>query len=415
VVLPLPTPNAERTARFRHVRRRTEALASGLSPEDCQAQSMPDASPVKWHLAHANWFFAKFVGEPAGLHVWPSATWQVLFNSYYESVGPQHRRALRGVLTRPTLAEVRAWRAQIDEQLATWSENEDAAPDLLAVLELGLHHEQQHQELILMDLLHLFAQSELQPAYRDPLPIDLAPEPPLRWVEQPGGAGEQGWSGSGFAYDNERPRHPVFVPPFALGSRLVTNREYREFLAAGGYREPTLWLSDGWDWVRRERISAPLYWIQRDGEWREMTLAGPRPLADAEPVAHVSYYEADAFARWAGARLPSEQEWERAAADLPIAGNLLDRGRLHPQRAGDGELVQMFGDLWEWTASAYAAYPGYRPAGGALGEYNAKFMVNQQVLRGGACVTPQDHLRATYRNFFPPQARWQFAGIRLCR
>lgn len=416
----LSDPPLERIrARLLRIRETTEALTAQLSAEDCQPQSMPLASPVKWHLAHTNWFFMQFLLEPAGCAHWPDASWQRLFNSYYVSVGPRHARPQRGILTRPSLDEVREWRAHTTDRLAALLAAGRLGPDRLATLELGLQHEQQHQELILMDLKHLFAQSELLPVYRAaaPAPAAMQPAPPMRWVSIAGGLREQGFAGDGFAFDNERPRHRVYVEPCALGSRLVTNGEYLRFVEERGYEEPLLWLSEGWDWVQRERITAPLYWRQQDGAWHEFTLSGLQPLEPSAPVVHVSGFEADAFARWAGARLPREEEWEAAAAGLPVAGNFLERGRLRPAPApgGDAPLQQMFGDVWEWTGSAYAPYPGFVPNAGALGEYNAKFMVNQLVLRGGCCVTPDDHVRATYRNFFAPDWRWQFSGIRLAR
>lgn len=403
-------------AAYRRVRAATEALVRGLEPEDMVAQSMDDCSPTKWHLAHTTWFFETFVlrAEPGHAPFHPA--FEVLFNSYYEAVGPQFPRPRRGLLTRPTVREVLAYRAHVDAAVERRLAAE-VAPELAARVELGLHHEQQHQELILMDLKHLFAQSPLRPALRpEAAAPSERPAPPLAWHAGPDGLVELGHAGAGFCFDNEAPRHCVFLRPYALASRCVTNGEYAEFIADGGYRRPDLWLSDGWATVRRLGWTAPLYWDLADGTGSEFTLGGPRPLDPHAPVVHVSHYEADAYARWAGARLPTEAEWETVAAGAAIAGNFVESGRLHPTSAPDGPgPQQLFGDVWEWTASAYLPYPGYRPAAGALGEYNGKFMSGQMVLRGGSCVTPADHARASYRNFFPPAARWPFAGIRLIR
>lgn len=403
-------------AAYRRVRAATEARVRGLEPEDMVAQSMDDCSPAKWHLAHTTWFFETFVlrAEPGHAPFHPA--FEVLFNSYYEAVGPQFPRPRRGLLTRPTVREVLAYRAHVDaaveRRLAA-----GVAPEIAARVELGLHHEQQHQELILMDLKHLFAQSPLRPALRpDAAPPSERPAPPLAWHAGPDGLVELGHAGAGFCFDNEAPRHRVFLGPYALASRCVTNGEYAEFIADGGYRRPDLWLSDGWATARRLGWTAPLDWDLTDGTGSEFTLGGTRPLDPHAPVVHVSHYEADAYARWAGARLPTEAEWEAVAAGAAIAGNFVESGRLHPTSAPDGPgPQQLFGDVWEWTASAYLPYPGYRPAAGALGEYNGKFMSGQMVLRGGSCVTPAEHARASYRNFFPPAARWPFAGIRLIR
>jgi ergothioneine biosynthesis protein EgtB len=402
-------------ARYRSVRARTEALARPLGAEDLTVQSMPDASPGKWHLAHTTWFFETFLlgaHEPGWRPV--DARYGYLFNSYYEAVGARHPRPQRGLLTRPSLAEVQAYRAAVDERVARLLER-GLAPDAAAILELGLHHEQQHQELFLTDLQHAFSCNPLRPAYAAPLPPAGRAAPPLAYVEYGGGLHALGHAGSGFAFDNEGPRHRVFVEPFALASRPVTAGEYLDFVADGGYRRPELWLSDGWAAVQANGWSAPLYW---EGEGEALfTLHGLRALAREEPVVHVSYYEADAYARWARARLPTEQEWEIAAVGAPVDGTFADGGRFHPAVAPPGDAggrpVQLLGDVWEWTASAYAPYPRYRPAAGALGEYNGKFMSGQMVLRGGSCATPAGHVRPTYRNFFPPAARWQFSGIRL--
>ncbi len=406
--------------RFRDVRGRTEVLRAPLSAEDCVAQSMDDASPTKWHLAHTSWFFETFVLEPAMPGYRPfDPQFRVLFNSYYQQVGPQHPRPRRGLLTRPSLDEVLAYRAHVDAQvLELLAHGAGRAEPLAAVIELGLHHEQQHQELILTDAKHLLGSNPLRPAYRSQSPngTRAATAAPLRWRRFPGGVREIGHEGRAFSFDNERPRHAVLLQPFALATRLVTNAEFLAFIDDGGYTRPELWLSDGWAAVQTRGWSAPLYWERQEDGWAQFTLAGRRALSSDEPVCHVSLYEADAYATWAGARLPSEAEWETVACQVRVAGNLLDSDRLHPAPAPRGDGVQqLFGDVWEWTRSAYAAYPGYRAPAGALGEYNGKFMCNQFVLRGGSCVTPATHIRATYRNFFPPDARWQFSGIRLAR
>jgi ergothioneine biosynthesis protein EgtB len=405
-------------ARFGAVRAATERLAEPLSPEDTTAQSMPDASPVKWHLAHTSWFFETFVLESVPGYRPLDPAYRVLFNSYYHSVGEQYFRPERGLITRPGLAEVRAYRAHVDAACLALLARGALSPGQCAVLELGLQHEQQHQELILTDLEHLLAKNPLHPVYRSRPPEDLpGAAPALAWHAYPPGLREIGHAGPGFAFDNEGPRHRVYVHAFALASRPVTNGEYLAFMAERGYERPELWLSDGWAAVCANGWRAPLYWQERDGAFWQFTLAGLREVAPAEPVAHVSAYEADAYARWAGARLPTEAEWEVVAADAEVAGNFVESDRLHPAPAagaGDGPL-QLFGDVWEWTSSAYAPYPGYRPPAGALGEYNGKFMANQLVLRGGSCATPGSHIRASYRNFFHPDARWQWSGIRLAR
>jgi len=425
---PAATPAPDLAARYRAVRAATEALAAPLSPEDCTAQSMPDASPVKWHLAHTSWFFETFVLESAPGYRPLEPAYRMLFNSYYHSVGEQHFRPERGLITRPGLAEVHAYRRHVDAALLALLERGRLGPAPLAVVELGLHHEQQHQELILTDLKHLLAKNPTHPVYRARPTCDRATGSQegsraeegavnLGWHGHPAGLREIGHAGMGFAFDNEGPRHRVFVHAFALASRATTNAEYLAFMADRGYERPELWLSDGYAAVLREGWRAPLYWLEQDGVWHRFTLAGLLPVAPSEPVAHVSAYEADAYARWAGARLPSEAEWEVAAADAPIAGNFVESGRLEPAPApaAASRPSQLFGDVWEWTASAYAPYPGYRPPTGALGEYNGKFMANQLVLRGGSCASPASHLRASYRNFFHPDARWQWSGIRLAR
>ena len=410
---------ADLASRYRTVRAATERLRAPLSAEDCQAQSMPDASPAKWHLAHTTWFFETFVLEPGRAGYRPfHPTFRVLFNSYYQGVGEQHPRAQRGLLTRPSLDEVHAYRAHVDRLLLDWLSSDDAAVAALApVVEIGLHHEQQHQELLLTDVKHLLGGNPLAPAYAELPAAATAADRPFGWRMVDGGVREIGAGPEGFAFDNERPRHAVLLEPFALASRLTTNGEYADFIADGGYRRPELWLSDGWSTLLARGWTAPLYWEQRDGEWYEFTLGGLRALDRRAPVCHVSLYEADAFATWAGARLPTEVEWETAASGRPVRGNLLDSGRLHPVAASANgtDVAQLYGDVWEWTRSAYAPYPGYRPLAGVLGEYNGKFMCNQLVLRGGSCLTSRSHVRATYRNFFPPGARWQMSGVRLAR
>ena len=399
--------------RLRAVRRATEALCAPLTIEDHVVQSMPDASPAKWHLAHTTWFFETFLLEPYQPGFRPHhPAYRSLFNSYYVAVGPRAARPERGLVTRPTVAEVRAYRAAVDAQVDALLRDPvaGARPEVLAVAELGLHHEQQHQELILTDLLHAFSRNPLEPAYRDEAPPAAAPGE-ARLVRHEGGRRRVGHAGEGFAFDNEEPAHDVLLRPFALSSRLVTAGEYAAFVEDGGYARPELWLSDGFAAAEAGGWAAPLYWA-RDGagRWTRFTLHGRRPLDPAAPVAHLSFYEADAYARWAGARLPTEAEWEEAAGSAPVEGQFVEDGPLVPVR-GDAT----FGAVWVWTASPYVGYPGYRPARGALGEYNGKFMANQLVLRGGSCLSPRSHLRATYRNFFPPAARWQMTGLRLAQ
>jgi ergothioneine biosynthesis protein EgtB len=400
--------------RYRRVREATVAWCATLQPEDTVGQSMPDASPVKWHLAHTTWFFEQFLlaRQPGYAPLHPR--WQYLFNSYYQSVGPMHARAARGLLSRPTLAEVLDYRARIDDRMDALLARDEGGEELAALLELGLNHEQQHQELLLTDVKHLFSLNPLQPAFRErAVAARVAGAVPLRFRPGPEGIARIGHAGEGFAFDNESPRHRVLLHAHAIANRAITNAEYRGFIQDGGYRKPSLWLSDGWDTVQREQWSRPLYWSEDlQGEF---TLSGPRELDPHAPVCHVSFFEADAFARWAGARLPLEGEWESAARQLAIRGNFAEDGALHPLPAeGSAEsALQMFGDVWEWTASPYVAYPGFRPAAGAIGEYNGKFMCGQWVLRGGSCATPAGHVRASYRNFFHPAARWQFSGIRL--
>jgi ergothioneine biosynthesis protein EgtB len=405
--------------RYAALRAQSEALAAPLSAEDQAIQSMPDVSPTKWHLAHTSWFFETFLLTPllSGYRVFDPA-YGYLFNSYYEAVGPRHPRPQRGLLSRPGAAEILLYRHHVDAAMARLMATLGAAAwrEAAPLIDLGVAHEEQHQELILMDIKHVLAQNPLQPAYQAPSRREPAPATPLSWIDVLGGLRQTGHAGADFAFDNETPRHKNWLEPFRLANRLVTCGEYLAFIADDGYRRPQHWLSDGWAMVQQEGWRAPLYWREDGAEWTVFTLAGRRAVDPAEPVSHLSFYEADAFARWAGKRLPREAEWEVAAVEARVAvdGNLMESGLLHPApaAASDG-LRQMIGDVWEWTASPYVAYPGFRPAMGAVGEYNGKFMSSQMVLRGGAAVTPKNHLRLTYRNFFPPAARWAFAGIRL--
>jgi ergothioneine biosynthesis protein EgtB len=410
---------AELADAFARIRAQSVRLAAPLSPEDCCVQSMPDASPTKWHLAHTSWFFETFALDRAvpGYPIFDSQ-FRVLFNSYYNAVGDQHPRPHRGLLTRPSLDEVLAYRAHVDRHVAALLASGDTGA-VLETIELGLHHEQQHQELLLTDAKHLLAANPLRPAYRS----DLARSPsrdvaPLRWHRFATAIREIGAVGTRFHFDNEAPRHPELVHGFEIASRPVTNGEFLAFVEAGAYAQPEWWLSDGLGALRSEGWRLPGYWERIDGAMFEFTLGGLRPLDLAAPVSHLSFYEADAFARWSGARLPSEAEWEVAAAGAAIAGNFVESDALHPMPLAsdaEGAPSQLFGDVWEWTSSAYLAYPGFRTAPGAIGEYNGKFMCNQFVLRGGSCATPRDHVRASYRNFFPPAARWQWSGLRLAR
>ena len=416
--------------RFADVRTVSVSLCAPLATEDFVVQSMPDASPAKWHLAHTTWFFEQFVLRPhlAGFRPFDEQ-FGYLFNSYYETVGPRHRRPERGLLTRPTVEDVRAYREYVDAHVDRLLRTRGADDEIEELIELGLQHEQQHQELILMDLKHLLSCNPLRPAYRPhPGPLPHAGEGEEGRSRRtfhafPEGIYEIGHAGEGFSFDNETPRHRVYLQPFELADRLITNAEFGEFIRTGGYQRPELWMSDGWATVQAQEWAHPIYWS--DSLDSEFTLAGERGLEPDAPVCHVSWYEADAFARWADARLPTEAEWEVVASRQPIRGNFLDEGLFHPQpltpalsqreRGREGPVAQLFGDVWEWTASPYSPYPGYRPLKGALGEYNGKFMVNQFVLRGGSCATPASHVRATYRNFFYPHMRWQFAGIRVAK
>jgi ergothioneine biosynthesis protein EgtB len=404
---------------YRAVRQKTEDLCRPLAVEDYVVQTMADVSPTKWHIAHTSWFFETFVlssGFP-GYHS-PRSEYRFLFNSYYNTVGPMYYRPERGFLTRPSVHEVYGYREHVDRHMEEFLSqgDPDKIRELAPIIVLGLNHAQQHQELILTDIKHVLSRNPMYPAY---LELKVSPErqvPPLDWVAFPEGLQHIGHEGDEFAFDNETPRHRVFVEAFGMGNRLVTNGEYLEFMEDGGYERPDLWLSDGWYQVRENRWHGPLYWIREDGVWHEFTLGGLRKVNTSEPVCHVSYYEADAYARWVGKRLPTEAEWEVVAQAVPVAGNLLETNSLHPvslAEAPGGVPAQLVGDVWEWTRSGYEPYPGYAPAEGALGEYNGKFMSAQMVLRGGSCVTPESHIRKTYRNFFPPHSRWQFMGIRL--
>jgi ergothioneine biosynthesis protein EgtB len=422
--------------RFSLVRRQTENLIKPLSAEDCQIQSMPDASPAKWHLAHLTWFFETFVLErfEAGFKPF-DASFRVLFNSYYNGVGDKHPRPQRGLISRPSLSEVLEYRSQVDRRMLQTMEHVAARDsgleqkEVLELVTLGLHHEQQHQELLLTDIKHALSLNPAQPAYARRWPLTLTRPQPLAWLDYDGGLIEHGFDTARdgeFCFDNESPRHRVYVAPFQLAGRLVTNGEMLAFIKDDGYQRPELWLSMGWDWVQAGQHRAPLYWQQQGGEnsrrYQNFTLQGLVDVDLNTPVCHLSYFEADAFARWSGARLPTEFEWEFAATSISATsqanGNFVEHAAFHPlpqQGDGEGALVQMFGDVWEWTQSNYNPYPGYRPSEGLVGEYNGKFMCNQFVLRGGSCVTPKSHIRASYRNFFPPDARWQFSGLRLAR
>ncbi|NNG02988.1 MAG: ergothioneine biosynthesis protein EgtB [Inquilinus sp.] len=408
-------------ARFDAVRARTEALAADLAPEDQVVQSMEDASPTKWHLAHTSWFFEQFLlAEHVAGYRRFHPDFAFLFNSYYEGAGARHARPRRGMVTRPTVAEVMDYRRHVTSAMDALmaGPEDDVWAAIAPLIDLGCNHEQQHQELLLTDILHALSCNPILPANRAYRPAAASAASGPDWVAFDGGIRRIGHDGSGgdsgFAFDSEGPRHEVLLRPHRLAGRPVTNGEWRAFIDDGGYRVPQLWLSDGWATVQREGWQAPLYWEQRDGAWHAFGLAGLRPIEADAPVAHVSFYEAEAFARWAGKRLPTEAEWEVAAAEYPVAGNWADSDLLRPlpDPGGDG-LRQVYGDVWEWTQSPYGPYPGFVPPPGAVGEYNGKFMCNQMVLRGGSCVTPAGHVRATYRNFFYPHQRWQFTGLRL--
>lgn len=408
--------------RYRLVRQATEELCRPLATEDYVIQSMPDASPTRWHLAHTTWFFETFVCKPFIREYRPyHEQYEYLFNSYYNAVGAQYPRPERGLLSRPTVAEVYQYRSHVDH--AALDHIENASPEELATLEdtlvLGFNHEQQHQELMLTDLKHMLSHNPLAPVYQAGPEASRNPETPeMRWIDVPAGVQTIGHDGSGFHFDCEGPRHQALLQGARIASRLVTNGEWLAFMQDGGYSRSELWLSDGWRSACEQGWQGPLYWMERNGERLQFTLHGMLPIDPNVPVCHVSHYEADAFARWAGARLPTEAEWEIAAAALPVEGNLADAGAFHPSAApspANGGMTQAFGDVWEWTQSAYLPYPGFRAASGAIGEYNGKFMSGQMVLRGGSCATPASHIRATYRNFFPPSARWQFTGLRLAK
>ncbi len=408
---------------YRRVRKFSEELTTPLETEDYVIQSMPEVSPTKWHLAHTSWFFETFVlSEVTSNYRSPHPQFNFLFNSYYVQVGERHCRPKRGLISRPTVAEVFEYRRHVDQKILEFLEiaNEERLREIAPVIEIGLHHEQQHQELMLTDIKHVFSENPLRPAYmgNEKKPSDrLLPD--IYWIEYPEGVYAIGHNGGGFSFDNETPMHKEYANPFKLASRLVTNREYLEFIENGGYERPEIWLSDGWSTVEANDWNAPLYWEKKNGSWQYFTLSGIRKIALDEPVCHVSYYEADAYARWAGARLPTESEWEIAASNLSIKGNFVENENYHPMvisvETNNREPEQMFGDVWEWTRSPYGPYPGYTTLPGALGEYNGKFMCNQIVLRGGSCATSRSHIRKTYRNFFPPNARWQFMGIRLAK
>ena len=426
---PLPRPQIEPSAlarRYAQVRAQSLFLAEPLSEADAQVQSMPDVSPAKWHLAHVTWFFETFVLERFERDfVAFDPAFRVLFNSYYQGIGERHPRPQRGLITRPGLSEVKRYRACVDERIAALLATHGDEPELAALVTLGLHHEQQHQELLLTDIKHLLSMNPARSAYAKRWPIGAVSPQPLRWHGFDGGLFELGHDAAldgSFCFDNETPRHRHWLAPFALASRPVNYGEWLAFIDDGGYRRPELWLAMGWDWVQAGQREAPLYWRRDGSRWLNHTLQGVVEIDPHTPACHLSYFEADAYARWAGARLPTEAEWEFAARRLSKSPrphhNFADRGAFHPLPSAEsatGEPVQMFGDVWEWTQFNYNPYPGYQPLAGAVGEYNGKFMCNQFVLRGGSCATPAGHVRASYRNFFPPDAQWQFSGLRLAR
>ncbi|MAI80131.1 MAG: ergothioneine biosynthesis protein EgtB [Myxococcota bacterium] len=417
---PCPAPCREG---FIETRGLSHDLCQSLTHEDMASQSMPDASPAKWHLAHTTWFFEAFVLSPFDDQYQPyHPEFGFLFNSYYNGQGDRHPREERGLLSRPSAQEVLEYRKAIDQSILELLEQEEhpRRSEILRIVEIGLNHEQQHQELLLTDIKHLFSKTILAPAYRESLPLPQGHiEKSLNWITPSHGLHEIGSSGEAFCFDNETPRHRVFCEPFSIADRLITNREYLEFIEDGGYKTAALWLDKGWATIQSEKWEFPLYWSLTSNGFQEFTLAGRRELCLSEPVSHVSFFEAEAFARWAGHRLPTEAEWEISCRDATLKGNFVETRRFHPQTANDEGspqvIRQCFGDLWEWTSSSYAPYPGYRPEEGALGEYNGKFMCEQFVLRGGSCATSASHIRSTYRNFFYPPDRWQFTGIRLAR
>jgi len=432
-------------ASVRQVSAATLHLLDGLSPEDCMLQSMQDASPLKWHVGHVTWFFETFLLETGRAEFAPfDPAFRELFNSYYVGVGARHPRAERGMLSRPPLDRVLAYQYAVHQQLFDWMETTVLSDDALDLIELGIHHQQQHQELMVTDLKHHFSRNPAYPAYRPvqgssrdgvigiaaggsvaaPVATSVAAYAPIRFIDQPGGLVDIGSQADGFSFDNERPRHPYWLQPYALADRPVNNADYLAFIQAGGYRSPEFWLSEGWDVCQREGWQAPLYWVEQEGAWLAFTAQGLSAIDGNAPVCHLSYFEADAYARWAGARLPTEQEWEAAAAGVDPAtaqGDFAEDNHFHPTALsaahadGSTGFQGLFGGVWEWTQSAYLPYPGFRIAEGAVGEYNGKFMINQMVLRGGSCATPRSHIRGTYRNFFPTGARWQFSGLRLAR
>ncbi|AFZ35959.1 hypothetical protein Sta7437_2420 [Stanieria cyanosphaera PCC 7437] len=404
---------------YQQVRQRSEKICQPLAIEDYVIQTMADVSPPKWHLAHTTWFFETFLLIPyLNRYQVFHPQFGYLFNSYYEAVGKRHPRPQRGLLSRPTVEKVYQYRAYVDQAMAELINQLEKDQQISSLIILGLHHEQQHQELLLTDIKHILATNPLRPVYQTQNSTSSAELINFeeKWLDYPGGIYSIGYQGEGFSFDNESPRHQTLLQDYYFATRLVTNEEYLEFIEADGYSNPEYWLSEGWSTVQAERWQAPLYWEKIDGAWWIMTLGGMQPLQKDEPVCHVSFYEADAYARFCGKRLPTEAEWEIATAQVPIRGNFLETEKLHPTAAlGMTRPDQMFGDVWEWTQSAYLPYPGYQPEAGAIGEYNGKFMCNQMVLRGGSCVTPISHIRPTYRNFFPPSARWQFTGIRLVK
>lgn len=429
---PMNTPRSELLSHFLRTRQVTEDLAKPLSPEDCQAQSMPDASPVKWHLAHVTWFFETMVLKSFEPHfkAW-NAHFQSLFNSYYNALGDKHPRHQRGLLTRPSLSEVMQWRQNVNGRITTLLNSNDSS-ELAWIVSLGIEHEQQHQELLLTDVKHLLSCNSLYPSYRQESPINrfISNAPEITWLDGPSGIQEIGFDQSkkGFHFDNESPRHSIFLQPYQIAQRLITNNEWQEFMAAGGYQDYRWWLDAAWAWLNQENITTPLYWHSVNGKPAVFTLNGMQALDPSAPVSHISYYEADAFARWKsatdlnfkGARLPTEAEWEAFVANqiksVPSDSNLLESGLLQPKASNQqNRIAQFFGDAWEWTSSNYTPYPGYKAWDGVAGEYNGKFMVNQMVLKGGSCLTPASHIRSTYRNFFPTHTRWQMTGLRLAR